>query len=100
MARLSTGLVSSQEHHRVPARDRFKFEGELTRRQLVGNLSHTNDLFPARRATSKRIRLRWSAWLTDVMLPTPPTYSEWKTEADEILRRRGPKWCRDNNSLP
>lgn len=90
--RASTGLVSSQEHRGVPSRDRYKFAGVLTRRQLTGNLSHTNDLFPKRRPTSERVRLRWSALLTDVMLPPPSTYSAWKTEADEILQRRGPKW--------
>ena len=90
--RVSTGLVSSQEHRRVPARDRFKFEGVLTRRQLSGNLSHTNELFPERPATSKRIRLRWSAFQTDVMMPPPQSYSAWKTWVDEILRRSGPKW--------
>lgn len=69
--RLSTGLVSSQEYHRVPSRDRFKFEGVLTRRRLIGTLTHTNELFPDRRPTSKRIRLRWSAFLTDIMPATP-----------------------------
>lgn len=90
--RASTGLTYSQEHRGVPARDRFKFEGVLTRRQLRGNLSHTNELFPDKPATSKRIRLRWSAFQTDVMRPPPQTYSAWKTSVDEILRRRGPKW--------
>lgn len=91
-ARVSTGLTYSQEYRGVPARDRFKFAGVLTRRQLRGNLSHTNELFPERPATAKRIRLRWSAFQTDVMRPPPPTHAAWKTFADEILRRSGPKW--------
>ena len=90
--RASTGLVYSQEYRGVPSRDRYKFEGVLTRRQLTGNLSHTNDLFPERRSESKRLRLRWSAFMTDVMLPPPATYAAWKTEADDILQRHGPKW--------
>jgi hypothetical protein len=90
--RASTGLVYSQKYRGVPARDRFKFEGVLTRRQLTGILSHTDDLSPEERPTSKRIRLRWSAFMTEVMLPPPATYAAWKTEADEMLQRSGPKW--------
>ena len=90
--RVSTGLVYSQEYRGVPSRDRFKFEGVLTRRQLAGNLTHTDDLFPDRSPASKRIRLRWSTFATKIMIPPPPTYSDWKAETDEVLRRRGPKW--------
>ena len=70
--RLSTGLVYSQEYRGVPSQDRFKFEGVLTRRRLIGTLTRTDDLFPERRPTNKRIRLRWSAFLTDIM-PAAPT---------------------------
>lgn len=65
--RLSTGLVYSQEYRGVPSRDRFKFKGVLTRRQLVGTLTHIDELFPDRPPTSKRIRLRWSAFATELM---------------------------------
>ena len=90
--RVTTGLVYSQKYRGVPSRDRFSFAGVLGRRQLTGNLSHTDDLSPEERPTAKRIKLRWSAFMTEIMLPPPPTYSAWKTEADEILQRRGPKW--------
>jgi hypothetical protein len=90
--RVTTGLVYSQKYRGVPSRDRFKFVGVLTRRQLTGTLSHIDDLFPEERSTSKRIRLRWSAFSTEIMTPPPVSYSAWKTEADEVLQRRGPKW--------
>lgn len=91
-ARLSTGLLYAREYRGVPSRDRFKFEGVLTRRQVTGTLSRSDDLLPDTRPTTKRIRLRWSSLLTEVMIPPPATYSDWKTWADEILKRRGPKW--------
>ncbi len=72
--RLSTGLVYSQEHRGVPSRDRFKFDGVLTRRQLVGTLTHIDELFPDRKPTSRRIRLRWSASATEVMSATFPLF--------------------------
>jgi hypothetical protein len=91
-ARLSTGVVYSREYSGVPSRDRFTFEGVLTLRQVSGSLTRSNDLFPHQESTSERIRLRRSESLTQLMLPPPPTYPAWKTSADEILRRLGPKW--------
>ena len=91
-ARLSTGIVYAKDHDGVPSRDRFTFTGVLTRNQVSGTLTRSDELFPNERATSVRIKLRRSELLTDVMLPPPPTYSAWKTWADEILERRGPKW--------
>ena len=91
-ARLSTGVVSGQGYSGVASRDRFTFRGVLTRSEVSGTLQHSNDLFPDRRPQSKRIRLRRSQFLTEVMIPPPPTYSEWKTWADGILQRSGPKW--------
>jgi len=91
-ARLSTGLVSGQGYDRVASRDRFVFKGVLTPREVRGTLKRSDDLFPDRRPDSETIRLRRSQFLTQLMLPPPPTYSEWQTWADEILQRRGPKW--------
>ena len=90
--RVSTGLVYSQKYRGVPARDRYKFEGVLTRRQLSGNLTHADELFPEQQPTSKRIKLRWSAFMTEIMMPPPSSYSAWQLSADKILQRRGPKW--------
>ena len=91
-ARLSTGLTSGQGYDRVASRDRFVFKGVLIRREVRGTLQRSNDLFPNRRPETEPIRLRRSKFLTELMLPPPPTYSEWKTWADEILQRSGPKW--------
>lgn len=91
-ARLSTGLVSGQGYDRVASRDRFVFKGVLARREVRGTLQHSNDLFPNRRPESEKIRLRRSRFLTELMMPPPATYSEWKTWADEVLQRSGPKW--------
>jgi|GEM_PF-2345949 len=91
-ARITTGLAYSRDYVGVPSRDRYKFEGIFTRRQLIGKLSHSNDLWPEERPMSSRIRLRWSAFNTELMTPPPPTYSTWRIWADEILKRRGPRW--------
>jgi hypothetical protein len=90
--RLSTGLVYSRAYAGVPSRDRFTFEGRITRRQVSGILTTSNELFPEERPGHERLRLRWSKSLTQLMVPPPLTYSDWKTWADEILERRGPKW--------
>jgi hypothetical protein len=91
-ARLSTGLVYGRGYSGVASRDRFTFKGFLTRTQVRGTLMRSDELFPTDRLTSERVRLRRSELLTQVMLPPPATYSDWKTWADEILRRSGPKW--------
>ena len=91
-ARLSTGLVSGPGYDRVASRDRFVFKGVLIRREVRGTLKRSNDLFPDRRLESEKIRLRRSQFLTELMMPPPPSYSEWKTWADEVLQRSGPKW--------
>ncbi len=92
-ARLSTGVRSSGAGKwDVPSRDRFSFRGVLTGREVVGTLKESDDLSPQIPPRSKRIRLRRSVASTELMIPPPATYSEWKTWADEILERRGPKW--------
>ena len=97
-ARLSTGLVHGQVpsgvevHSGVASRDRFTFTGVIKRGEVFGTLRQSDDLIPGARPQPKRIRLRRSQSLTQVMNPPPPTYLEWKTWADEILQRRGPKW--------
>ena len=90
-ARLSTGMRFGGGKWDVPSRNRFNFRGVLTRREVVGTLKESDDLSPQLRPSSKRIRLRRSAELSQDMNPPPATYSAWKTWADEILQRRGPK---------
>ncbi len=91
-ARLSTGLVYGRGYSGAPSRDRFTFSGVLGRREVSGVLKRSDELFPDDRPESKRIRLSYSEELTQVMVPPPPSYAEWKTWADEMLQRRGPKW--------
>lgn len=91
-ARLSTGIVYSRGYSGVPSRDRFTFKGVLKRTQVIGTLTRSNELFPSERPRSEKVRLRRSEVLTQVMIPPPETYTAWKNWADEILRRRGPKW--------
>jgi hypothetical protein len=90
--RMTTGLLYSRDYAGVPSQDRFKFEGVLTRRHVIGVLRQSDDLAPEFRPTSKRIRLRRSALFTELMVPPPATYSAWRSWAEEILKRRGPKW--------
>lgn len=91
-ARLSTGVVNGRGNSGVASRDRFTFRGVLRKKEVTGLLTRSDQLFSDDRPKSKRIRLRQSEFLTELMIPPPPTYSEWKTWADEILQRRGPKW--------
>ena len=91
-ARLTTGLVYGRGFTGVPSRDRFTFKGRLTRSQVIGTLTRADELFPDGRPTTKRVRLRRSEMLTQVMIPPPATYSAWKAWADEMLLRRGPRW--------
>lgn len=91
-ARLSTGVMYTGPDSSVASRDRFSFRGVLTAREVTGILMQADELVPQNRPTSRRIRLRWSSFLTQVLTPPPATYSEWESWADEILRRRGPRW--------
>jgi hypothetical protein len=91
-ARLSTGVRYGGGKWDVPTRDRFSFKGVLTRNEVAGTLKQSDDLDPQIAPTSKRIRLRRAVPESQDMNPPPATFAEWKTWADQILRRRGPKW--------
>lgn len=90
--RLSTGIVYARGYSGVPSRDRYTFKGVLTRNEVTGTLTTSDELFPGEPPTSERIRLRRSAASTQLLIPPPPTYSAWKVWAGELLERRGPKW--------
>jgi hypothetical protein len=90
-ARLSTGLISKGDYRGVPSRDLFHFKGRVSRNHVTGVLEISDALFPNEASRKKRIMLRRSAAMTQVMM-APATYAEWKTWADEILKRLGPKW--------
>jgi hypothetical protein len=57
----------------------------------MGNLKHTDALHPSAAGTNTKVFLRRSDSESDGMA-RPKSYDEWKAEADEILKLRGPKW--------
>ena len=89
-ARLSTGFVRAPGDKWVPTQDRFRFTGTLTPTVVSGTLQHFDGLRSADPPVSKQIRLRLAKHLTEGLRPAPASYEDWKTWADEILRRRGP----------
>jgi hypothetical protein len=90
-ARLSIGWVYAGGTWNNPTRDRYSFSGVLTRREVTGILKHSDEFRPTDPPTSERIRLRRSVDATQTM-SEPTSFSEWKTYADKILRRSGPRW--------
>jgi hypothetical protein len=90
-ARLTTGLFSNRQFHNVPSRDIFRFTGFLKKGRLVGTLEITNGLTPEEAPRSERIRLNRSKSESESMIEAQ-SYDDWKNQADEILKFRGPKW--------
>ncbi|HEV2200149.1 MAG TPA: hypothetical protein VGR73_10025 [Bryobacteraceae bacterium] len=56
---------------------------------LTGTLRRSDARQPARPASRETVQLKSQPQA--VLLPGD-SYAEWKRQADEILRRRGPKW--------
>jgi hypothetical protein len=90
-ARLSTGSTFNKDNEQTPTRDVYQFKGTLNGRKLTGILEHTDDLDRAAASTKTKVSLRRSKGGTESMLEAK-SYDEWKKEADEILKLRGPKW--------
>ena len=86
--RLSTGIVFDSNNRAVRSKDTLDFKGALRPSTIVGILKISS---ASSQATSiKRIRLHRSAMLSQDMM-TAKTYREWRTWADKILERLGPK---------
>lgn len=85
-AKLTMGIDARQR----PSRDLFEFDGKLRRASLDGSLKHLNGTISSQAITTKRISLKKIQ--PDSALSQPGSYEEWKQQAEEILRRRGPKW--------
>ena len=85
-AKLTMGIDARQQ----PSRDLFEFDGKLARASLNGSLKHSNENISNRATTTQRISLK--KLQSNSTLSQPGSYAEWKQQADEILRRRGPKW--------
>jgi hypothetical protein len=77
-AKLTMGIDARNQ----PSHDLFEFDGKMSAAAVSGILK--------RGAATERVNLR--KMQPNNGLPQPRTFDEWKRQADEILRRRGPKW--------
>ena len=90
-ARLSTGSTFDENNQQVPTRDVYEFSGALKGQRLTGTLEHTDSAGRSAASEKTRVSLRKSKSESASMIQ-PGSYDEWKREADEILKLRGPKW--------
>jgi|SRR5215471_7587153 len=88
-ARLTVGSAYLGEGRQEPTRDVFTFKGSLHGRLISGTLTHTDRLQPKFPPETKRIQL---AKTTNPSMIEAATYEQWKRQADDILKFRGPKW--------
>lgn len=90
-SRLSTGITFDKNDKQVPTRDVFRFKGVLKNRKLTGILENANDLAKPTTSRQRKFSLNFSKSETAEMIDAK-SYDDWKKEADEILKFRGPKW--------
>lgn len=90
-ARLSTGSTFNRDNEQVPSRDVYRFKGTLKGLRLTGVFEYTDALTRTATGTKKNVSLRRSKSESESMFKAE-SYDEWKKEADEILKFRGPKW--------
>ena len=90
-ARLTTGLFSNRQFSMVPSRDMVRFRGTLKGRHLKGTLEISNALTPEAAPDREKITLVLSKRESELMVDAK-SYNDWKLQADEILKFRGPKW--------
>ncbi len=88
-ARVSLGVIVRAHGRQEPSRDLFQFEGVLGRGGISGWLKRSDLLNPDGPTRSAVVSLRR---IKEKPLGAPASYAEWKKQADEILRARGPKW--------
>jgi hypothetical protein len=100
-AKLSMGVNVLPGGKQEPSRDLFEFTGTLNfgvihvaavtfvDGTLTGELKHSDPRAPSRKGSPQHIELKYRKE-ADVLPAT--SYAEWKRQADEILKRRGPKW--------
>jgi len=89
-AKLSMGVVYSQQHDGVPSRDVFRFKGILKRNQLRGRLERLDMLEPQPAPQTEQIVLKREE--SNSALAAYKNYADWRQYADEILKFRGPRW--------
>ena len=90
-ARLTTGLFSNRQFSMVPSRDVLKFSGRLKGPHLTGTLEIANALTPTEVPRREKIKLKISEKESEIMIEAQ-SYIDWSSKAEEILKRRGPKW--------
>jgi hypothetical protein len=88
-AKLTTGLAVLPGGRQEPSRDLFEFDGTLKATVLTGTLKRSDPRQPSRPGSQERVRLKKQP--RAALFPAG-SYVEWKRQADEILKRRGPKW--------
>ncbi len=88
-ARLSTGLAVLPGGRQEPSRDLFRFSGTLKPAILTGTLQRSDMREPGRPASLESIQLKIQPLGA---MPAAGSYAEWKRQADEVLKLRGPKW--------
>lgn len=90
-ARLSNGSTFDKNNQQIPTRDVYRFKGFLKGQKLAGVLEHTDALSQSPVSKKANVSLQKSKSESAAMSKAK-SYDEWKTEADEILNLRGPKW--------
>jgi hypothetical protein len=88
-AKLSIGVAVLPGGRQEPSRDLFEFSGTLKRAILTGVVVRSDGLQASRPAARERVQLKLQP---DAALFAAESYAEWKRQAEEILKRRGPKW--------
>lgn len=89
-ALLSGGPIYGRGFQGVPAREIFRFSGQLSRSKVTGVMVMSNGLFPNDKPVRKRITLRRSADMTKLMNDAN-NLSEWEKDANAVLKRPAPK---------
>jgi hypothetical protein len=91
-ARLTMGITKPKNATDwVPSRDLFHFSGHLSARVLRGKLTQSDGLRPELSSVKRDVILPLSTQQQELMIPAA-TYGEWRKQAEQILRARGPKW--------
>ena len=88
-AKLTTGVVLLPGGRQEPSRDLFEFSGTLKAKVLTGTLKRSDPQQPSRLGSREHVQLKTRPQAA--LLPAG-SYAEWKGQADEIMKRRGPKW--------
>ena len=90
-AKLTLGAQLDASGKQQPSRDFFAFEGTLKPGELTGSVKHTDAVHPNVKTAVEQVTLRRQSGDLMSML-TRGSYTAWRANVAEILKRRGPKW--------